>query len=192
MRERGVCKSSVCGRRRGKGTSNSLVIAKANVTLCLMQADVLRLLSPRGVAFNSGATKLFLGSEGAVAVAEQLVLRDGDGKLQLLLQHNNHLIAASSIRVNNDRAFRFNSSIQAPYFTSVQPHHDHGPNSNGIRIESPSRATRLLGPKALSVRSSSGSVTLHAFRDLKFLSKSDRVSTKQKYMTHHWLLPLHR
>lgn len=144
--------------------------------LCLMQANVLRLLSPRGISFNSGESKLFLGSEGAVATAEQLVLRDGDGKLQLLLHHNHrHRIAASSIHVNNDRALRFNCSIQAPYFTPVQWQPGNWPSSNALRIESPSRATRLLGPRGVLVKSTSGQVAIHAFRDLKFTSRSNKV-----------------
>ena len=161
----------VAGVIRSKDEHPLRVTSKFD-NVSIMQAPVLRLLSPRGISLNSGESKLFLGSEGAVATAEQLVLRDGTGKLQLLLGHSKRLIAARGIRVNNDRALRFNCSIQAPYFTSVP---GDGQSSNDLRIESPSRATRLLGPKSVLVKSPEGQVSIHAFRDLKFISKSDKV-----------------
>lgn len=138
------------------------------------QTDVLTLFSPRGILLRSGDSQILLTPDRVVMTTDQLVVRDPSDHLLVLAQDHKHLITSTSVRASGPALLVFNTSIQTPSLTSlIGAQNGH---RKGLRIESLTRSTRLLGPMGVHIRADTGSMLLHAHGDLRVHSKSDRVT----------------
>ena len=171
-----------------------------------MQGKPLKISSPREIILNSLTQevaekesedakkssrvkgKVLIGSSVVGATASQLVVRDLSGKLLLLVDKNNLVIATQKLNLKNARGIKFNCSVQSPSIlggvilnkSSVDAIESSTSYSMSpptqLKIESLSRGINILGPEGTSFSSDRGSIDVLSLKDWKFTSRAGRVS----------------
>jgi hypothetical protein len=148
--------------------------------------------------------KLSIGSGVVAATASQLVVRDPSGKLLLLVDKNNLVIATQKLKLKNPKGVKFNCSVQSPsvlgglipysqqdkiLVSAASPGNassltDPSPRTQ-VKIESASRGINILGPQGLSFASDQGDIEMLSLKDWKFASKAGRVSLRSCHFSVH-------
>lgn len=136
--------------------------------------------------------KVLIGSSVVGATASQLVVRDPSGKLLLLVDKNNLVIATQKLNLKNPMGIKFNCSVQAPSILGglispsnnrsdaiespeASPSYSMSPSTQ-LKIESLSRGINILGPEGTSFSSDRGNIDVLSLKDWRFTSRAGRVS----------------
>jgi len=134
--------------------------------------------------------KVLIGSGVVGATASQFVVRDPSGKLLLLVDKNNLVIATQKLRLKHRKGIKFNCSIQSPsilggtvsseefeYTMSSFNSSEEDPYLHSkLDIASLSRGINILAPGGAAFSTEHKDIEMLSLKDWKFNSKAGRVS----------------
>ena len=153
--------------------------------------------SDRKTVKEEAKAKLLIGSKAVAAEASQLVVRDPEGKLLLLVDKNNLVIATQKLKLKNPSGIKFNCSIQSPLIlgglvsskdkssllrNQSSSSSDSTSSPTQLKIESLSRGMNILAPQGASFASDRHDINMMSLKDWKFTSRAGRVSIYTKLL----------
>ncbi|KAI1278771.1 Delta-sarcoglycan [Halotydeus destructor] len=127
---------------------------------------------------------LTIGPNTVESYSNQLVIRDVQGNLLMLVNDDHVAVTANKLRVNNPLGIQFNCSLQAPSVELLEFSSSSSRTSSNaeLKVQSLTRKTRILGPKSVSLDSKSGSVRFTSLRRLSLMSKRHQIALKASWV----------